>query len=56
MKVEFEFYDGTSLVLGDVDPDEAHQLIEVYEYRVGPIVSGWRDDQPWFGLWREGVA
>lgn len=59
MKIEFEFYDGTSLVLRDETPDEAYQLIEVYEHRVGPIVSGWRDDEPWFGLctnMREGVA
>lgn len=59
MKVEFEFYDGTNLVILDVVAEEAYELIGVYENRVGEIISGWRDDEPWFGLctdMREGVA
>lgn len=59
MKLEFEFYDGSCLVVREVHPDEAWQTLEVYENRVGPIVSAWRDDEPWFGLctdMREGVA
>lgn len=49
-KIEFEFYDGSSLIVRDVDPTEEWQLVEVYERRVGDIVSAWRDDEPWFGL------
>lgn len=59
MKVEFEFYDETSLVIREVVPEEAYELIGLYEFRVGEILSAWRDDEPWFGLctnMREGVA
>ena len=59
MKIEIEFYDGSSLVIHDVHPDEDWQTVEAYEHRVGEIVSAWRDDEPWFGLctdMREGIA
>lgn len=50
VKLEFEFYDGSSFVVREVDSDEAWQAVEAYEGRVGEIISAWRDDEPWFGL------
>jgi hypothetical protein len=49
VKLEIEFSDGTFLVVREVQADEAWETIEVYEDRVGPVVSAWRDDAPWFG-------
>lgn len=50
MKIEFEFADGSSQVV-HFDGDDPWELVRDTERSIGEsILSGWRDDQPWFGL------
>jgi uncharacterized SAM-dependent methyltransferase len=50
MKVEVEFYDGSTEVIDVENHDAAWAVVHDVEKRGHQIISAWRDDEPWFGL------
>lgn len=50
MKLEFEFTDGSGMVVADCIPGDEWDEVMTIESKGVEILSAWRDDEPWFGL------
>jgi hypothetical protein len=49
LKIEFEFWDGSSRVYTAADHADARDLVRLVDIVGNEIISAWRDDEPWFG-------